>query len=110
MSVVILPKHWSDLPVEDPSLLLDTGREDKDTNNTQGHEGKDDPEGSVTGVGRVEESSLGHGLSRSARISQGKEGRINIPKDHGGKESGARVHRGRGDHGGAYQFHRGDRW
>jgi hypothetical protein len=48
--------------VEDPSLPLDPSRENKDTDDTEGEEGEDDPKGSVSGMGRVDESSLGLGL------------------------------------------------
>jgi hypothetical protein len=49
----------SNLPVEDPRLPLDPSREDKDTNDTKGEEGEDDPKGGVSSMGRVQESSLG---------------------------------------------------
>jgi hypothetical protein len=50
------------VPVEDPSLPLDPSRENKDTDDTEGEEGEDDPKSSVSGMSRVEESSLGLGL------------------------------------------------
>jgi len=99
--------------VEDPSLPLDPSRENKDTDNTEGEEGEDDPKSSVSGMGRVDESSLGLGLivSDYYQIGHPRSERSDLPKVRGGKEGGARVHRGdRGDRDGAYQFHRGDRW
>jgi hypothetical protein len=48
--------------VEDPSLPLDPSRENKDTDNTKGEQGENDPKGSVSSMGGVEESSLGLGL------------------------------------------------
>jgi hypothetical protein len=50
------------LPVEDPGLLLDSSGKDKDTDDTEGEQGEDDPKGSVSSMSRVEKSSLGHGL------------------------------------------------
>jgi hypothetical protein len=100
--------------VENPSLPLDPSRENKDTDDTEGEEGKDDPKGSVSGMGRVDESSLGLGLIVSYYYQIGHPRlikRSDLPKVRGGKGGGARVHRGdRGDRGGAYQFHREDRW
>ena len=59
------------VPVEDPSLPLDPCGHDKDTDDTKGEEGEDDPEGSVSGMGRVDEFSLGHGLIISAITRSG---------------------------------------
>ena len=73
--------------MEDPVLPLDPSGENKDTNNTKGEEGEDDPKGSVSGMGRVDESSLGLGLivsdyyqighprSREIRLTQGPWGK-----------------------------------
>ena len=95
--------------MEDPILPLDPSRENKDTNNTKGEEGEDDPKGSVSGMGRVDESSLGLGLIISAITRSGMpDHRSNLPKVREGKEGGARVHRG--DRDGVCRFHRGDRW
>jgi hypothetical protein len=56
--------------VEDSSLPLDPSREDKDTDDTKGEEGEDDPKSSVSGMGRVDESSLGLGLIVSYFITR----------------------------------------
>lgn len=50
-------EHHSREPVENPSLPLDSGGKDKDTNNTKGEQGEYYPEGSVSSMGRMEESS-----------------------------------------------------
>lgn len=48
--------------MEDPSLPLDPHGEDPDTDETESEQGKDDPEGSVTNVGRVQEPYIRVGL------------------------------------------------
>lgn len=46
-------------PVEDPCLSLDPEREDEYTDETNGEQGKHDPEGSVARIGRMQESDFG---------------------------------------------------
>lgn len=48
--------------MENPSLPLDPGREDKDAEKPEGEQGKDDPKGSVTSVSRVQEPHIRVGL------------------------------------------------
>lgn len=64
------------LPVEDPGLPLDPHGEDPDTDETESEQGKDDPEGSVPNVGRVQEPYIRVGLLWSDRTCrcQGREG------------------------------------
>ena len=49
-------------PVEDSSLSLDPHGEDPDTDDTEGEQGENDPEGGVAGVGRVQEPDIRVGL------------------------------------------------
>ena len=49
--------------MENPSLPLDPHGEDPDTDETESEEGKDDPKGSVSDVGRVQEPHIRGGLS-----------------------------------------------
>jgi len=57
----------SGAPVEESSSLLDSLREDEDTDETDSEEGKDDPEGSVSDMGRVDELGDGDGESASGQ-------------------------------------------
>lgn len=53
-------------PVEEPGTFLDSLGDDEDTDQTDGEDGKHNPEGRVAWVGGMEESDVWGWLSRSA--------------------------------------------